>query len=235
MSARSVFPVLLLILTATCFGQTSPAFEVASVKLSTAEPGSGSGINTDTGRIAGHNVTLKRCIRGAYNIPEAQIFGGPKWVDDERYDIDAKALGPAGDHALMAMLQQLLAERFKLVIHRETRPLAGYALVVGKKGIAAKPSESTGPTRSNSNRHSIEGGSCSMGCLATKLAEMLHVPVADATGVEGRFDFKLEWTPDELQSGVMSALEEQLGLKLEARKVPTEVIVIDSAEKATAN
>jgi uncharacterized protein (TIGR03435 family) len=236
-AANSVFPGLLLILAATCFAQTAapPAFDVASIKPTTAEPGSGSGINTDTGRIAGRNVTLKRCIRGAYNIPEAQIFGGPKWVDDERYDIDAKAPDRAGGNELMAMLQQLLAERFKLVIHRETRPLAGYALVVGKKGIAAKPSESTGPSRSNSNRHSIEGGACSMSCLATKLAEVLHVPVADATGVEGRFDFKLEWTPDELQSGVLPALEEQLGLKLEARKVPTAVIVIDSAEKATAN
>jgi uncharacterized protein (TIGR03435 family) len=232
-AANSVLS-LLLILASACFGQT-PAFDVASIKPSTAEPGSGSGISTDTGRIAGRNVTLKRCIRGAYNIPEAQIFGGPKWVDEERYDIDAKSTGPAGGQALMAMLQQLLAERFKLVIHRETRPLAGYALVVGKKGIIAKLSESTGPTRSNSSRRSIEGEACSMGCLATKLAEVLHVPVTDSTGLEGRFDFKLEWVPDDLQTAVMPALEEQLGLKLEGRKIPTEVIVIDSAEKASAN
>jgi uncharacterized protein (TIGR03435 family) len=234
-AANSFFLGLLLI--STSFGQTAapPAFDVASIKPSTAEPATGSGIDTDTGKIAGRYVTLKRCIRGAYDIPEAQIFGGPKWAEEERYDIDAKSAGPAGGHDLMAMLQTLLADRFKLVIHRETRPLPGYALVVGKKGIAAKPSESTGPTRSNSSRHSIDAAACSMGCLATKLAEVLHVPVTDATALEGRFDFKLEWTPDELQTGVMPALEEQLGLKLEARKVPTAVIVIDSAEKATAN
>src|ERR1017187_3094891 len=226
---------LVVLTTAASFGQTAPAFEVASIKLSTVEPGSGSGISSDIGRITARNVTLNRCIRGAYDMPEAQILGGPKWVDEERYDIDAKSAGPAGEHALMAMLQQLLAERFKLVIHRETRPLAGYALVVGKKGITTKPSESTGPSRSNANRRSIEGEACSMGCLATKLAEVLHVPVTDSTGLEGRFDFKLEWTPDDLQTAVLPALEEQLDLKLQARKVPTEVIVIDSAEKASAN
>src|ERR1700685_4279339 len=112
------------------------------------------------------------------------MFAGPKWADEERYDIDAKSAGPAGGHALMAMLQQLLAERFKLVIHRETRQLAGYALGGGKRGISAKPSESTGPSRSNSSRHNIEGEACSMGCLATKLAEVLHVPVTDSTGLE---------------------------------------------------
>lgn len=235
MKARTNFALLLF--ASASSGQTlpAPAFEVASIKPSTAEPGSSSGITTDTGRIAGRNVTLKRCIRGAYGMPEAQIFGGPKWVDEERYDIDAKAAGRAGDHELMEMLQQLLAERFKLVIHRETRPLSGYALVAGKKGITAKRSEPDTGSRTNSSRRSIEATGCSMGCLATKLAEVLHVPVADSTGLEGKFDFKLEWTPDDLQTAVLPALEEQLGLKLEGRKVPTEVIVIDRAEKASAN
>jgi uncharacterized protein (TIGR03435 family) len=235
MTAKTNFAFLLL--AAASFGQTlgAPAFEVASIKPTTAEPGSGSGISSDTGRIAGRNVTLRRCVRGAYGMPEAQIYGGPKWVDEERYDIDAKAAGRAGDHQLMAMLQQLLAERFKLVIHRETRPLSGYALLVGKKGITAKRSEPDTGSRTNSSRRSIDATGCSMGCLATKLAEVLHVPVADSTGLEGKFDFKLEWIPDDLQTAVLPALEEQLGLKLEGRKVPTEVIVIDRAEKASAN
>jgi uncharacterized protein (TIGR03435 family) len=235
MTAKTNFAFLLL--AAASFGQTlgAPAFEVASIKPTTAEPGSGSGISSDTGRIAGRNVTLRRCVRGAYGMPEAQIYGGPKWVDEERYDIDAKAAGPAGDHQLMAMLQQLLAERFKLVIHRETRPLSGYALLAGKKGITAKRSEPDTGSRTNSSRRSIDATGCSMGCLAAKLAEVLHVPAADSTGLEGKFDFKLEWIPDDLQTAVLPALEEQLGLKLEGRKVPTEVIVIDRAEKASAN
>lgn len=226
----------LAICAAAAFGQTAPpAFDAASIKASTAAPGSGSGITTDTGRIAARNVTLKRCIRGAYDIPESRIVGGPRWADEDRFDIDAKAPGPAGGHDLMAMLQQLMAERFKLVIHRETRPLSGYALVLGKKGIAAKPSEPGERSSSNATRHSIDATGCSTGCMAMKLSEVLHAPVADATGLDGNFDFKLEWTPDDLQSQVFPALEEQLGLKLEGRKVPTEVIVIDSARKPSEN
>jgi uncharacterized protein (TIGR03435 family) len=226
----------LALFAAAAFGQAgAPEFDAASIKLSTAPPGSWSGIPTDTGRIAARNVTLKRCIRGAYDIPESRIVGGPRWADEDRFDIDAKAPGPADDHELMAMLQQLLAERFKLAIHRETRPLPGYALVVGKKGIAAKPSAPDERSSSSASRHSIDATGCSMGCLAMKLSEVLHTPVADATGMDKRFDFKLEWTPDELQSQVFAAIEEQLGLKLEGRKVSTEVIVIDSAEKPSEN
>jgi uncharacterized protein (TIGR03435 family) len=235
-AANFVFFGLLLTLASAGSGQTAaPAFDVASIKPTTAVPGSGSGISSDIGRITGRNVTLKRCIRGAYGIPEAQIFGGPKWVDEESYDIDAKAPGPAGDHEMMAMLQQLLAERFHLVFHRETRPLPGYALVVGKKGLTAKRSEPGIGSETSSSRRSIDATACDMGCLARKLSEVLHAPVADLTGIEGEFDFKLEWTPDDLQTAVLPALEEQLGLKLEGRKVPTEVLIIDSAEKATAN
>ena len=223
-------------LAAAAFCQTvPPAFDAASIKPSTAAPGSGSGIQTDIGRIAARNVTLKRCIRGAYDVPEARILGGPKWVDDERYDIDAKSTGPAGDRQLMAMLQQLLADRFKLAIHRETRPLAGYVVVAGKKGLTVKPSEPGARSMSSATRHSIDATGCDMECLAMKLSEVLHAPVIDGTGIAGKFDFKLEWTPDELQSGVFPAVEAQLGLKLEGRKVPTEVIVIDSAVKPSEN
>ena len=228
-------PLAIFLLAAAGFAQTRPAFDVASIKLSTAEPGASSGINTDTGKIHAYNVTLKRCIRGAYDIPEPRILGGPKWVDEERYDIDAKAPGPAGGQELMVMLQQLLAERFQLAFHRETRPLPGYALVAGKKGLLAKPSQPNVASRTHSSRRTIDAVGCDMACLAMHVSEVLHVPVADATGINGPFDFTLQWTPDDLQTGVGPALEEQLGLKLEGRKLPTEVIVIDRAGKATLN
>jgi uncharacterized protein (TIGR03435 family) len=246
---RGALAALIVFQTARAFGQTAPAlaFEVASVKPSQAAPGSGSGITSEEGRISGRNVTLKRCIRGAYGLPEAQIFGGPKWVDDDRYDIDAKAAGPAGDRELMAMLQALLAERFKLVFHRETRALSGYALVVGKNGLTAKHSAPGAGSRTNASRGKIDASGCSMAQLAMKLSEALHVPVADLTVLGGEFDFKLEWTPDDLQAkplvpaqlapgpSIFAALPEQLGLKLEPRKVPAEVLVIDRAEKASEN
>jgi len=225
-----------LLTSATAVAQTAvPAFEVASIKVSTAAAGTASGIRSDTGRIAGRYVTLRGCVQSAYGIPEAQIFGGPKWVDEERYDIDAKAPGPAGDHEMMTMLQSLLTERFQLVIHRESRSLPGYALVAGKKGLTAKRSEPGTRSVTSSSRRSIDATGCSMERLAAKLAGVLHAPVTDLTGIEGNFDFKLEWTPDELQTGVFAALEEQLGLKLEGRKVPTQVIVIDSVRKPAEN
>src|SRR5580658_5202762 len=153
---RALLAVLFLLQAARVFGQTAPpAFEAASIKPSKAEPGSSSGIPTRTGSISARNVTLKRCIRGAYDVQESQIVGGPKWVDEDRYDIDAKAAGPAGDHDLMAMLQSLLAERFKLAFHRETRQLPGYALVVGKSGLKAKRSQPDADSRSNASRVAI--------------------------------------------------------------------------------
>jgi len=225
-------------------------FEAASIKPSTADPGSGSEVTSETGRIIARNVTLKRCVRGAYDVPEAQVFGGPKWVDEDRYDINAKAAGPAGGRELSAMFQSLLAERFHLVLHRETRALPGYALVLGKGGLRAMPSAPGTPWNSTSSRRSIEAEGCNMAGLAQKLSEVLHVPVADMTTVDGKFDFKLEWTPEDLQAkppsgtamtevalgpSIFTALREQLGLRLEARKVPTEVLVIDRAEKASEN
>ena len=227
----------LLAAVALTFGQNAPppAFEVASIKPTAADLGSGSGVTTKTGHTIGTNVTLKRLMRSAYGIPEAQVFGGPKWADEERYDIAAKAPGPAGDHEMSVMLQQLLVERFKLVFHRETRPLPAYARIVGKKGLTAKRSEPGTPSTGSSSRKSIDATACSMARLAVKISEVLHAPVADATGIEGVFDFKLEWTPDEVQSAVFVAIGEQLGLKLEGRKMPTEVLVIDSVQKASAN
>jgi uncharacterized protein (TIGR03435 family) len=233
----------------------APAFEAASIKPSKAEPGSSSGINTKIGSISARNVTLKRCIRGAYDVQESQIAGGPKWAGEDRYDIDAKAAGPAGDLELMEMLRSLLSERFMLAFHRETRELPGYALVVGKSGLKAKRSQPEAESRTNSSRTAIDAEACSLHQLAQKLSEVIHFPVADLTGVEGGFDFQLKWTPDDMQAkppsggdkpgiapadlangpSVFAALQEQLGLKLEPRKVPTEVLVIDRAEKASEN
>jgi len=234
-------------ITATACAQSIATFEVASIKPSNDPPGSASFVNTETGRVHAQNVTLKRCIRSAYGVPESQIAGGPKWADEDRYVIDAKAPIAAGDSELSVMMQSLLADRFKLTIHRETRMLPGYALVVSKTGVTAKRSASDGPSIGNSSRTMIDAQSCTMNQLAMKLSEVLHLPVADATAVAGKFDFHLEWTPEDTQAkaagsiaaepgiSIFAALQEKLGLKLEAHKVPTEVVVIDRAEKPSEN
>lgn len=242
---------------ATLFAQQASgplAFEVASIKPSLDPPGSVVGIFESKGRINAKNVTLKRCMRGAYDVPEPQVIGGPRWADQDRYDIEAKATVPAGDHELMLMLQTLLSERFKLVFHREQRPIPGYRLVLAKGGLKAQVSAPDRGSVGHSQRGRIEAEGCTMSQLALKLAEALKQPVLDATGVAGRYDLKLEWTPDDLQAkppsadqrpggapepgagpSIFAALQEQLGLKLESSKVPAEVLVIDSAEKPSAN
>jgi len=247
---------ILVCFCSTLFAQQAagpPAFEVASIKPSLEPPGSLSGIFESTGRISAKNVTLKRCMRGAFNVPEFQIIGGPTWVDQDRYYIEAKTALPAGDHDLMLMLQTLLADRFKLVFHREQRAVPGYRLVLGKGGLKAQASAPDHDSAGRSQRGSIEAEAYTLAQLAFKLAEALQQPVLDATGVPGKFDLKLEWMPDDMQAkppsadprpgkpletggpSVFAALQEQLGLKLESGKVPAEVFAIDSAEKPSAN
>jgi len=226
---------LMALVGAAALAQDAATFEAASIKPSLAEPGSSSAINTERGRIAARNVTLKRCIRGAYDIPESNILGGEKWADEDRFDIDAKADSPAGDHELMLMLRALLADRFKLTFHRESRPLAGYALVAAKGGIKAKPAPPGTPSAGTSRRGGVDATACSMSCLAMKLSEAIHAPVVDETKVQGLFNFNLQWTPGDMDVAVFSAIQEQAGLQLKGRKVPTDVIVIDRAERPAAN
>ena len=227
------------------------SFEAASIKPTQSPTGSASGIRTDTGRIMGRNVTLKRCIRGAYDIPETLIFGGPAWVSEDRYDIDATAAGPARTPELTIMLQSLLADRFQLVFHRERREVSGYALVLAKGRIKAELSAKDARAKNNASRGSLESEASTMANLAQKLSDALRTPVADFTGLDGTYNFKLTWNPDDAQTlsaggtgrpsaessapSIFTALQEQLGLKLESRKIPVEVIVIDSSSKPSEN
>jgi uncharacterized protein (TIGR03435 family) len=231
-----------------------PAFDVASIKPSPDPPGSLAGIFESKGRINAKNVTLKRCVRGAYDVPEPQIMGGPKWVDQDRYYIEAKAAAPAGDRELMLMLQTLLTDRFKLALHRERRAIPGYRLACAFSPPFPRASAPDGGSVGHSGRGRIDAEGCTMAQLALKLSEVLHRPVLDATGVAGKFDLKLEWMTDDMQAkppsadqragnapeagagpSIFAALQEQLGLKLESGKVPAEVLVIDSAEKPSEN
>jgi len=225
------------------------SFDAASIKPSDAPNGNSSGIETEIGLVRAHNVTLKRCITGAYGLPEAQILGGPKWIAELRYEIVAKTSERAGDDRLMVMLQDLLADRFQLKLHNEMRTVSGYELTLAKAGIKATQSE---PGTDSSTDTSKRGGrmdakACSMSRLALKLADILGAPVSDMTNASGNFDFALRWVPDDLQakSGgssdvpagptLFTALQEQLGVKLEARKVPVDVLVIDHADLPSEN
>ena len=221
------------------------SFEVATIKPAVPDAGGSSGEDGRNGVLRLYNVTLKRCIRYTYAIPEDQIIGGPKWIDDRRYDIVAKADHPAGEPELLTMLQPLLADRFRLEFHREARTVPGYALTVAKGGIKANVSDPDRQSGGNGGRGFIDATASPVSKLTIRLSALLGRPVVDMTGEKRKFDFHLRWTPDDTQTGgdsaasdspsLFTALQEQLGLKLESKKVPADVLVVDRAELPSDN
>jgi uncharacterized protein (TIGR03435 family) len=232
-----------------------PAFKVASVKPNKTGRRGGQ-LNTDPGRLTITNVSLRTCIKAAYGLQNYQLSGGTAWIEDEHYDIDAKAENPVGDDQLTLMLRRLLADRFKMEFHRESKEMQGFALLVGKNGPKLREVELAHKGWARNEVGGIEGHETSMAHLAEILAQRLGHPVVDLTGIKGVFDLKLSWTPDPAifknpaedkespavdsisdPSGpsIFSALQEQLGLRLEARKVAVEIIVIDHVERPSEN
>ena len=135
------------------------------------------------------------------------------------------------------MPQALLTERFGMKFHRETREVPAYVLVVAKSGLKARPAAEGSAGGFNRRPGHLETRSATMAGLADKLSQQSERPVVDQTAVRGSYEFTLDWTPDELQSdgqagpSLFTAIEEQLGLRLEARKEPMEVVVVDYVEK----
>lgn len=241
--------------------QTAPTFEVASIKPSA--PGQhGARIEVDPGgRFVANNMSIRMLIQQAYGIKDFQIAGAPGWAGSERYDIIAKPESGAdlGREGLRLMMQALLAERFKLAIHRETKELPIYSLVVAKSGSKLKESAGEqGRQMQRMGRGEVTLEGANMATLVTVLAQQLGRNAIDNTGLKGRYDIKLEWTPDDSamrgpgegmerppsettappdNSGpsLFTALQEQLGLKLESSKGPVEILIIDHLEKASEN
>ncbi|MGD0049892.1 MAG: TIGR03435 family protein [Bryobacteraceae bacterium] len=233
------------------YGQSPAAgrFEVASVKPSKPDQFTeSSGIKTGKGRLTASNVTLKRCVMGAFGLGPNQIAGGPTWLDSDRYEIIAKADQPVGDAALMTMLRALLIERFKLAIHRETRTIEAFVLDVAKNGPKLEKAEET-ESSTNSSRGLIDAKTITMDRFAEVLSRQMDLPVVNQTRLEGSFNLKLEWSTEsgrpvrdgtgdvamETEVSIFTAIQQELGLRLRARKTPVEVIVIDHAEKPSEN
>jgi uncharacterized protein (TIGR03435 family) len=233
-------------------------FEVASVKPVLGEvPNHPVGLRIHHGTLNVDDARLRQIIGLAYGIQRVNVQGGPDWLDTDKYNIIAKAgSADASPDQIKAMLQTLLADRFKLALHRETKELPVYTLVVGKNGSKlqeAKEEERTTVTNgAAAGRIQMTFQKHTLATLVNTLANMLGSPVLDKTGLTGRYDFKLEWAPDlprrvngdpplingvPVESGpdIFLALQEQLGLKLEKKKGPAEVLVVDHAEKASEN
>jgi uncharacterized protein (TIGR03435 family) len=234
-------------------------FEAASIKPSSTTDNS-SRYNFDAGRMTGENWTLASYVRFAYGVKPYQLAGVTGWMDADRYDIvatldnpDLAAL-PGGDRPrlrheaegvrMREALQALLAERFRLKIHRERKMLMGFALTVAKGGFKLEPVTSNELPNMHSTGRRLTAERWSMERMADFLASQLNQPVADETKVEGIFNLTLEWAPDDLRArssdpsqapSIFTAIQEQLGLRLEPRRVPVEMIVVDSVERPTEN
>ena len=224
-------------------------FEVASVKPDLSGSGH-TGIDRDGVNLRMTGVTLRGCIALAWRVTNPQI-AGPEWIDVDKYEITAKTVPGASGAQFSTMLQSLLAERFGLALHHETRELPVYALVVARGGPKMEKVKSETPDdgSTSSGRGHLKATELPMSKLADFLARPnvgLGRPVIDQTSLAGAFNFTLEWTPEGASASkesrsdgpptIFTAIQEQLGLKLEAKKAPIEVLVIDHANKVpTAN
>jgi bla regulator protein BlaR1 len=254
--------------------QTPLTFEVASVKPSLPDalgmmlqlqPGGG---------LRATNLTLKQLLAFAYDVHDFQISGGPAWINSVRYDIQARADhtsdAPASpddfrkltdsqrksfQDQMRERMRALLAERFEVVVHHESRAEPVYALVVAKGGPRLQESkESIGGRQgiTAARRGQFSGTSAPIPLLANVLSNQVGRPVLDKTGLTRKYDFRLEWTPDPSENfgppgieappppdpngpTLFTAVQEQLGLRLESQKSAVDVIVIDHAEKPSQN
>jgi uncharacterized protein (TIGR03435 family) len=222
-----------------------PAFEVASVKPSAATGQAyRMGVEPAGNRFSARNVPLRMLILWAYDAAEWQVSGGPAWLDSERFDIDAKPERPATREQTMVLLQTLLAERFQLALHHESKEMPGYALVVEKGGAHLTPTQSELGFQQAVRRGppgQVTFVNVGMPRLSWFLKTQVGREVFDQTGLAGNYDFKLDWIPDNLAQAdasgpsLFTAVREQLGLRLESRKGPVDFLVIDRAEKPAAN
>ena len=266
-------------------------YEVSTIKPYKSDGGSGPmriGILNAPDGLTATNVTVQMLIQFAYGVQNYQISGGPAWVNSEHYEIDAKMDGAVAEAlqklsqddrnvARQKMLQALLADRFKLTIHRDTKELPVYSLVIGKGGSKLKEAK-PGDTYPNSpqlpggrgGRGTVmfggRGGAQTLTAQAVPVSTLVRMlsgnlgrPVLDKTGLTGVYDYTLQFAPDQTQGpsfggpdgglrggdagappestapSIFTAVQEQLGLKLESGKGPVELIVIERIEKASDN
>ena len=243
--------------------QTAPTpaapveFDVASIKPNKTGNNS-SGVHQSNGLWRGNNNTVKSIITMAYDVLPDQISGGPSWIDADRFDIEAKydqdpKVSNADDGKQTRLrLQALLASRFQLEIHRQTKEWQAYALIEAKKGPKLTPTVRKEGSSTNTNNGHMECKGVDMERLARVLSDRLGRPVANETAIVGRFDFFLDFEPepqasrmseknnpisasDSTRPSLFTALQDQLGLKLESKKVPVEMLIIDRVERPSEN
>jgi uncharacterized protein (TIGR03435 family) len=270
----TIVPAGLLVVGCLWGQSASPplTFEVASIKRG-APDAQGFYLQLQPG--GGLKVvaaTLKNLLAFAYSLREFEISGGPEWAGSDRFDISARAGSPTvspgatgnppqtTDGRRLAQearerVKTLLAERFQLTVHRESREQNVYVLVVAKTGPKFGEAKPDSGNLVRGRAGSITGQGVAIQMLVVNLSNQLGRPVLDRTGLAGKYDFKLEWTPDSTRLGLaavptgsegpmpaepvypslFAALQEQLGLRLESQKAAVEMLVIDHVDKPSEN
>jgi len=236
--------------------EASPRFEVATVKPSDPSPSnSGSGFQLRGRRVVAVRKNLVNLITFAYGLHPSQVVGAPSWGDTEPFDVNGEPdeAGLPNLDQMRSMYRQLLTDRFHLAFHRAQKELPVYVIRVGKGGPKLQPSTLAIPFPDQTMRGTgnLRETNATMAEFAGELqVAVLDRPVLDQTRLAGRFNFTLLWTPDEFQTSggtarpanpndarpsLTTAVQEQLGLKLEAIKAPADVLIIDKVEKPSGN
>ena len=239
----------------------APTFEVVSVRPNKSGKGFALGFTPDG--FTATNMPLQPVIVNAYNLRNQELMvsgqiipGGPSWINSDRYDIQAKMSDSdiaelqklSVDQQLAQkrlMLQSMLADRFKLRVHRESKQAPCYALVIGKNGSKMKGVKSIDPALPDGKLTARPGAVTAQGASLVRLVFVLtgplHCPVQDKTGLVGKYDFTLQYSPDpgsspdDSEPSLFTAVQEQLGLRLIPTTVPVEGIVIDHVEQPSTN
>jgi uncharacterized protein (TIGR03435 family) len=227
-----------------------PDWEVATVKPSDPNDTAGQHIRLQGRHVVLLDTTLEQFLLLGYGVQKNQLAGEPDWVKTERWDVDGvpDAEGEPSWRQLQGLMRKILAERFGLQLHHEQREMPVFALTVAKSGpkMIANTSDPNGwfeqQNGSTNGRHVEALKNASMADLALILQFHVDRPVVDQTGLKGRYDFKLQWTVDEAQTsvpdappGLFTAVQDQIGLKLERLKAPADTLVIDKVERPGAN
>jgi len=236
-----------------------PSFEVATIKPSQPDR-PGKGFRVQGSHFNTINTTLADLIKFSYGVQDKQIIGAPAWAETDKFDIEAQPDVPGAPNKdqVSMMVQKLLADRFQLKFHKETKELPAYVLTASKTGQKMKKSDSEealpGLFFTNISPATLNVRNATMDDVCHLFqSAVLDRPVVDQTAITGKWNFQLKWTADESQFGGMgvkvpppsdaadappplfTAIQEQIGLKLDAGKAQVEVLVVDKAEKPSAN
>jgi len=224
-------------------------FEVASIKPSDPK-GLSAPLDVGPKGFEAAGMSLAVLIQWAYDVREFQVTGGPDWLKSTRFDV-REAENSTSENRMRLMLHALLADRCHLQLHRETKEFSVYALTTARNGPKLQATKETSRSNIQIRSGTLSGLGAPMATLAQALAVLMERSVLDKTGVEEKYDFKLEYDPSTVYSreaamgnppapvpgasSIFTALQEQLGLRLAAEKGPLEILVIDGLEKPSEN